>query len=402
KITTSGIDAGGKKITGVQAGTGDTDAVNFGQLNKAKQEVQEQVEKQVAANSFVKQDSGTRHITIGKETDGDKIDITNNKNGKRTLTGIKDAVLSVDSTEAVNGSQIYKLTRGLAINTTDKQFTDAVADAERAMAIGSGASVAKDAKNSIAIGNGAKIDEGMHSAIAIGHTATAATSALAIGDSASAKGKNAFALGYQAKADTVGMISIGSHAGTDTGGTVDTSYSVIIGLQANASVRDSIALGGSSIADVEAGIAGYDPRTRKNSDKQDPAWHSAWGALSIGNSKQGKTRQIINVAAGTKDTDAVNVAQLKALQDSTNPNWELSVDGKNKTNVNSTNPMDLAAESANLTLTKGEKDNKVKFDLAKDIVIDKVQTGNNILDATGLVIGNGPKITTSGIDAGGK
>ncbi|EJF75955.1 hypothetical protein ME7_01187, partial [Bartonella birtlesii LL-WM9] len=208
--------------------------------------------------------------------------------GGKKIWAIAHGDISKDSTEAVNGSQIYKLTRGLAINTTDERFRDAVADR----------------KDSIAIGN---------------LTKALSDNTVAIGSYATASAMNAIAIGPFAKA----------------------------------LVGNSIALGGSSIADVEAGVASYDPRTRKNELKQDNTWVSSLGALSIGDAKKGITRQIVGVAAGTKDTDAVNVAQLKALQDATYPNWELSVDGKNKTNVNADNPMDLAAGSANLTLTKG-------------------------------------------------
>ncbi|WP_273757235.1 hypothetical protein, partial [Bartonella sp. MM73XJBT] len=71
------------------------------------QKVEKDVKEQVAASSFVKQDSDTKHITIGKETDGDKIDITNKKNEQRTLTGLKSASLSEASNEAVTGSQLF-------------------------------------------------------------------------------------------------------------------------------------------------------------------------------------------------------------------------------------------------------------------------------------------------------
>ncbi|WP_144062917.1 Vomp family autotransporter [Bartonella birtlesii] len=435
-------------------------------------------------------DENAATITIGANTAHTKVSFINNKGEARIVLGVAAGDLSKDSTEAVNGSQLYQLTRGLAINTTGKDFTDAVADAENSVALGSkaivgkssvgglafgyGASVGKDAnktvlngialgtnafvsgENGVALGAGARAEnefafalganasstkggvaiganaDSMVDSVAIGHKAKInGQGSIAIGANAIAKsvssvviGKNAQALdrdiviGYEAYADkksydalvlgNSAKVAEGSERAVAIGSQAEVganaSNAMAIGYNAKASVTDSIALGGYSIANVKGGIAGYDPRTRKNSDKEDSTWVSTkgYGALSIGNSEKGKTRQIVNVAAGTKDTDAVNVAQLKALQDSTNPNWELSVNGKNKTNVNSTNPMDLAAESTNLTLTKSEKDNNIKFDLARDLVIDKVQTGNNTLDATGLVIGNGPKITTSGIDAGSK
>ncbi|WP_375650947.1 hypothetical protein [Bartonella sp. OT172YNZD] len=64
--------------------------------------------------------------------------------------------------------------------------------------------------------------------------------------------------------------------------------------------------------------------------------------------------------------------------------------------------VDFSAGSSNLNITKGKEDNKLKFDLAKDVTLSSAKMGNSTLDATGLVITNGPKITTGGIDAGNK
>ncbi|EJF92162.1 hypothetical protein ME9_01620, partial [Bartonella taylorii 8TBB] len=352
--------------------------------------------------------SGTT-ITIGANTAHVKVSFMNNKGEAKTLLGVAAGDISKDSTEAVNGSQFYKLTKGLKINDINKSFFDAKANGEDAIALGNGADASGPgafatgpgakalSKDTVAIGNIARASA--IDTIAIGVAAKSTKDdAIAIGASATGDGSNAIAIGITAKATREDTIALGHGASSGE------YRGIAIGSFANASVGNSIALGSLSIADVRGGVGGYDPVTKETSNKQDSAWVSTknYGALSIGNAEKGITRQIMNVAAGSKDTDAVNVAQLKALQNTINPNWELSVNGENKTNVNSTNPMDLAAGSANLTLTKGGGDNKVKFDLAKDIVIDKVQTGDNILDATGLVIANGPKITTSGIDAGGK
>ncbi|MCZ2159196.1 hypothetical protein NPX99_08055, partial [Bartonella sp. 220] len=151
---------------------------------------------------------------------------------------------------------------------------------------------------------------------------------------------------------------------------------------------DSIKLGASTL-DATGLIVADGPKITKD-------------GISAGNKK------ITNVETGTEDTDAVNVAQLKALQDSITPSWDLSVNGENKTNVNSTSPMDLAAGSTNITLTKGEKDNKVKFDLAKDLELnsikihDDIKLGASTLDAAGLIVADGPKMTKDGISAGNK
>ena len=86
---------------------------------------------------------------------------------------------------------------------------------------------------------------------------------------------------------------------------------VRVGYNAKATVNDGVALGSGSVASTEAGVPGYDPLTGSASKSDDKAWKSTWAAASIGDSAN--TRQITNLAAGFNDTDAVNVAQLKAV-----------------------------------------------------------------------------------------
>lgn len=96
---------------------------------------------------------------------------------------------------------------------------------------------------------------------------------------------------------------------------------VILGFKANASFDGSVALGAGSLADTEAGIFGWDPGTQQASTLDSPVWKSSWAAVSVGDSTH--TRQITRVAAGSADTDAVNVAQLKAAMENAAPKLEL-------------------------------------------------------------------------------
>ena len=86
----------------------------------------------------------------------------------------------------------------------------------------------------------------------------------------------------------------------------------VLGNDANVSVEGGVALGTGSVADTAAEVAGYDPLTGEASTETGPAWKSGNGAVSVGTAD--KTRQITNLAAGMADTDAVNVAQLKAIK----------------------------------------------------------------------------------------
>lgn len=87
----------------------------------------------------------------------------------------------------------------------------------------------------------------------------------------------------------------------------------VLGYNANASVDGGVAVGSESLATVDKGVAGYDSKGEKHSADTTGTWKSTAAAVSVGNKEKNLTRQITNVAAGTEDTDAVNVAQLKAV-----------------------------------------------------------------------------------------
>ena len=92
----------------------------------------------------------------------------------------------------------------------------------------------------------------------------------------------------------------------------EASNVTVLGNDANVSVEGGVALGTGTVADTAAEVAGYDPLTGEASTETGPAWKSGNGAVSVGTAD--KTRQITNLAAGMADTDAVNVAQLKAIK----------------------------------------------------------------------------------------
>lgn len=92
---------------------------------------------------------------------------------------------------------------------------------------------------------------------------------------------------------------------------------VILGYKANAAVDGGVAIGSGSLANIEAGVFGWDPGTNKASTTDSMEWKSSWAAVSVGDGTH--TRQITNVAAGFNATDAVNVAQLKAAMENAAP-----------------------------------------------------------------------------------
>lgn len=92
----------------------------------------------------------------------------------------------------------------------------------------------------------------------------------------------------------------------------------ILGYNANATVEGGVALGAGSVASVDLGEKGYDPAQDDHSKDDTGTWISKAAAVSVGDASKKITRQITNVAAGTQNTDAVNVAQLKNLQTTIN------------------------------------------------------------------------------------
>ncbi|MGM9518186.1 MAG: ESPR-type extended signal peptide-containing protein [Acidaminococcus sp.] len=90
------------------------------------------------------------------------------------------------------------------------------------------------------------------------------------------------------------------------------SNAVILGHNADVSVDGGVALGSDSVASVKEGQKGYDPAATVTNKTTAP-WTSTKAAVSVGKADGSITRQITGVAAGTNDTDAVNVAQIKKL-----------------------------------------------------------------------------------------
>ena len=135
------------------------------------------------------------------------------------------------------------------------------------------------------------------------------TSADANYDNTGATGNNATAAGVRTSAAGNFATAVGADA------TAANTNSTAIGYKAKSSVDDGVALGANSVASVASGKAGYniktvDSRTNGYSGLTGAALTSTMGAVSVGDGGT-KTRQITNVAAGTADTDAVNVAQLR-------------------------------------------------------------------------------------------
>lgn len=116
---------------------------------------------------------------------------------------------------------------------------------------------------------------------------------------------------------------------SDNGTTTAVHDAVALGHNTDVSIEGGVALGSGSKATVAAGAVGYDILTNAPSTDTSATWKSTASAVSVGDVANGVTRQITSVAAGTNDTDAVNVVQLKRLHDmiSVNANNTVNVQG---------------------------------------------------------------------------
>lgn len=114
---------------------------------------------------------------------------------------------------------------------------------------------------------------------------------------------------------------------SDNGTTTAVHDAVALGHNTDVSIEGGVALGSGSKATVAAGAVGYDILTNAPSTDTSSTWKSTASAVSVGDVANDVTRQITSVAAGTNDTDAVNVAQLKRLHDM------ISVNAYNTVNV---------------------------------------------------------------------
>ena len=169
-------------------------------------------------------------------------------------------------------------------------------------------------KDNLALGVGNTGTKVQHmTAIGSKNTVSDAKNTVIVGDNRTVTGAN-------------NAVIIGS---SDNGTTTTVHDAVALGHNTDVSTEGGVALGSGSKATVAAGAVGYDILTNAPSTDTSATWKSTASAVSVGDVANGVTRQITSVAAGTNDTDAVNVAQLKRLHNmiSVNANNTVNVQG---------------------------------------------------------------------------
>ena len=275
----------------------------------------------------------------------------------------------------------------------------AQAKSANATAVGANSIASED--DTVAVGHGAKATDG--NASALGADAIASNiESTAIGHGTAASGASSTALGARAKAAGTAGVGIGMLAnatkdysiaiGGESSSTADNSIaigrkssvsendgiaigtrsnasavkSIAIGDGASATTADGVAIGSKSVASTAAGVAGYNANTGRTdtyANLTGTTLTSTLGGVAVGTTDQ--TRQINYVAAGTADTDAVNVAQLKSVNlaftgdtgsgDVNLANSKLAVNGDNTYITTTANgkKITIAGKKQDITVTNG-------------------------------------------------
>ena len=275
----------------------------------------------------------------------------------------------------------------------------AQATSANATALGANSIASED--DTVAVGHGAKATDG--NASAFGADAIASNiESTAIGHGTAASGASSTALGSRAKAAGTAGVGIGMLAnatkdysiaiGGESSSTADNSIaigrkssvsendgiaigtrsnasavkSIAIGDGASATTADGVAIGSKSVASTAAGVAGYNANTGRTdtyANLTGATLTSTLGGVAVGTT--GQTRQINYVAAGTADTDAVNVAQLKSVNlaftgdtgsgDVNLANSKLAVNGDNTYITTTANgkKITITGKKQDITVTNG-------------------------------------------------
>lgn len=319
---------------------------------------------------------GTNSDTAGVKNFGATINGSLNSiesaTAANSYSGIGNAVVgTANRTYNSNGSLIFG-----AGNEITNSITDIDADAITPSAFGGPSSVTKlsetvrnlvkDNKSggsTLAIGGGNKADyTQLTSMTGVNNTITGTAGNVAKLNNVTGynntitNASNNIVMGNDHVITADNTIAIGGLSSSETRSVANTTT---IGYDAKASVEGGVALGYKSNATVDKGAAGYDISTKAASTDTSSTWKATAAAVSVGDVANDLTRQITSVAAGTNDTDAVNVAQLKKVETKIS---SVEADAKKHTTV-------IAGD--NTTVTPGTNANggaEYKVAVNKDLV----------------------------------
>ena len=318
------------------------------------------------------------------------VSINSNDTPNKDNTGAKaNNSIAIGPNASTDNTATSSVAIGDGANTTGRSTValglSAQAASANATALGANSIASED--DTVAVGHGAKATDGNASAFgadaiasniestAIGHGTTASgASSTALGSRAKASGTAGVGIGMLANATKDYGIAIGGESSStaDNGiaigrkSSVSENNGIAIGVGASATTADGVAIGSKSVASTAAGVAGYNANTGRTdtyANLTGATLTSTLGGVAVGTTNQ--TRQINYVAAGTADTDAVNVAQLKSVNlaftgdtgsgDVNLANSKLAVNGDNTYITTTANgkKITIAGKKQDITVTNG-------------------------------------------------
>ena len=296
--------------------------------------------------------NGSQLAAIANQLSHKYVSINSNDNPNKDNSGAKaNNSIAIGPNASTDNTATSSVAIGDGANTTGRSTValglSAQATSANATALGANSIASQD--DTVAVGHGSKATDG--NASAFGADAIASNiESTAIGHGTAASGASSTALGSRAKTSGTASVGIGMLAnatkdygvaiGGESSSTADNSIaigrkssvsendgiaigtrsnasaakSIAIGDGASATTADGVAIGSKSVASTAAGVAGYNANTGRTdtyANLTGATLTSTLGGVAVGTT--GQTRQINYVAAGTADTDAVNVAQLKSV-----------------------------------------------------------------------------------------
>ena len=236
---------------------------------------------------------------------------------ERTITNVAAGRLSETSTDAVNGSQLYATNQALetitaGVGTLDKGAVKYVTKPDGSIDY-STVNLGGDTYDSTTRTGGTRI--------------TNVAAGVDGGDAVNVDQLNVAM--SNAETHYYSVNDNGQKGGNYANDGAQGKNSLAAGVNASATSDAGVALGSDSVAKRDAGTAGYVPATATDEQaKAIAATTSTRGAVSVGDADNGVYRQITGVAAGSEDSDAVNVAQLKSVANNANASISNVADGK--------------------------------------------------------------------------
>ncbi|MBP2281030.1 autotransporter adhesin [Psychrobacter sp. PL19] len=329
----------------------------------------------------------------GTQGNGNPVRLTEDGlfNGGNTIKGVADGRVDETSQQAINGSQlnttndlIADLTNGVTGIVREDSGNGALsvgstADATGDNSIAMGKNAIASGKSSISIGTGNEVSGNNSGAIG-DPTVITGNNSYSLGNDNNIAGNKSFTIGNDNnisgnKSTTLGndnIISGNRSFALGNNNTIAGNRSFALGNNITIGTGVNGAVGIGNNTDVTASTVGSFTPTGSTV----VGTSTGSNVVSIGSA--GNERRLTNVAAGGADTDAVNVSQLKAVNNKVSEGFNISAQGGTADNVQLGETVDFTNTDSNLVVTN--TDNKINYDLADDITVESVTIGNGTND----------------------